>query len=73
MSKASVYKRDGKYLLYRTQATHTGTHVETEWTEDLQEATVFYYPPSSRQVDLTGAVKIRVEVTRKVTLIEEDK
>lgn len=73
MSKAIVYKRDGKYLLLRTQTTHTGTHVEEEWIEDLQKASFFYYPLSSRQVNLIGAVKLTVEVTRLLTLIEGDR
>lgn len=42
---ATVFKKDGKYLKYNERTTHTGTHREAVWVDDLQQATVFYVPP----------------------------
>lgn len=68
---SAVFKKDGKYLRYRENTTHTGTHRTTEWVDDLQRATVFHSLPPYRlrHDELKGAEKLEATETRTVTLM----
>ncbi len=67
---SAVFKKDGKYLRYFESTTHTGTHRQAEWVDDLQMATVFHTLPPYRlrQDELKDAEKLEATETRKVTL-----
>lgn len=67
---SAVFKKDGKYLRYHENTTHTGTHRTAEWVDDLQRATVFHSLPPYRlrQDELKDAEKLEATETRTVTL-----
>jgi hypothetical protein len=44
---SAVFKKDDRFLRYHQDTTHTGTHILSEWVDDLQIATVFHVPPSA--------------------------
>lgn len=67
----AVFKKEGKYLRYGGHTTHTGTHRNAEWVDDLQQATVFHTMPSLRlrqDAQLQDAEKLEATETRTVTL-----
>lgn len=65
-----VYHKNGKYLNHHEYTTHTGTHREVEWVEDLNRARVFYsLPPYAlRKDELTDAEMLQATETRTVSL-----
>lgn len=69
-----VYKKDGKYLRYTERTTHTGTHRDAEWVDDLQQATVFHtFPPHQVwRTELKGAEPLDATETRIVTLTSDN-
>lgn len=71
---SAVFKKDGKFLRYSEATTHTGTHRNAEWVEDLQQATVFYAPPpyQLRKDGLAGAKRVEVLETRAVAIVAAD-
>ncbi len=73
-----VYRKNGLYLQYSEHTTHTGTHRDAEWVENLNQATVFYFlPPYALRKDekLDEAERLEAIEIRTVTLkrdINED-
>lgn len=66
-----VFKKQGKYLRYSENTTHTGTHRQVDWVDRLQDATVGAYLPLSLRKELQGAEQLEVLVTRTVVLKSE--
>jgi hypothetical protein len=67
----TVFKKEGKYLRYSEYTTHTGTHRNAEWVDDLQRATVFHTMPPLRlrqDEQLQDAERLKATETRTVTL-----
>lgn len=72
----TVFRKEGKYLRYSEHTTHTGTHRNAEWVDDLQRATVFHtMPPLQLRQDeqLQDAEKLEATETRTVTLMPNAK
>ncbi len=63
-----VVKECGRYLCQRKHHTHTGVHTFETWTEDVNEATVFY-DPRTKHLFGDDAEFIEAAETRTVTLI----
>ncbi len=66
-----VFRKTGKYLRCSERTTHTGSHRDTEWVDDLQQATVFYGAPPLRlrqDEQLQNAERLEAVETRTVTL-----
>lgn len=66
-----VFKKQGKYLRYSENTTHTGTHRQVDWVDSLQDATVGAHLPLSLRKELQGAEQLEVLVTRTVVLKSE--
>lgn len=66
-----VFKKQGKYLRYSENTTHTGTHRLVGWVDRLQDATVGAYLPLSLREELRDAEQLDVIVTRTVMLKSE--
>ncbi len=62
-----VVKEAGRYLCKQGSITHPGVHTFGTWTENLNEATVFYDQQTRRL--FSGAEFIEAMETRAVTLV----
>jgi len=66
-------KRDGKFLIFNQYTTHTGTHREPSWTEDINNATIFQsiiaLPYDFRDEARNTMEPIAVEVVRTVRIL----
>ncbi len=62
-----VVKEAGKYLCKQKTITHTGVHTFETWTEDINEATVFYDLQTRYLFD--DSEIIEATETRTVTLV----
>jgi hypothetical protein len=69
MQKVYVNK-EGKFLIYSEFTSHTGTHKKVNWTDDINEATVFSCMPhhlgTMCKEKLVGK---EVRVKREVTIV----
>lgn len=62
--------KDGSnYLIYNERTTHTGTHVDTGWTPELEQASRLSRVPDYKIRQMVVPVFVDVETT--VTLTEE--
>lgn len=72
--KTSVWRNpEGKYLIYKVRDTHTGHHVDIDYTDDIEEATTMHFlpgrwdrdgrhmPPDLQEVEVT--ITRTVEIT----------
>lgn len=68
-----IYINKGMFLQLNEYTTHTGQHTRINWVEDINQASVFYGPPSYnlRKGILAeeGVSKVEVKVTRIVEII----
>lgn len=71
MSVGVVYRKDGKYLIYRERYTHTGYKRDFLWADEIEEATIFYMLPTPWiRKELEGAEKVWVKETRQVVIVD---
>lgn len=71
MSVGVVYRKDGKYLIYRERYTRTGYKRDFLWVDEIGAATIFYRLPSPwNRKELEGAEKVWVKETRQVVVVE---
>jgi hypothetical protein len=66
-----VYRNpNGRFLCYRSQQTHTGTHRSVDWVDSVEEATINPVVPQFMRGQIADAVKVQVREQRRVTLLE---
>ena len=68
-----VVKKDDKYLCQQKTLRHTGVCMFETWTEDLNEATVFYDLQTKYLFDDSEIIEAMETRTRTVTLINKEK
>lgn len=71
--EAIIWKNEkGEYLVYSERYTHTGRHIDVEYTTNIHEATPTYYLPQSLRDDVVP-VPVYVKTVREIKLREKVK
>lgn len=61
------HKHTKEFLVFTGRTTHTGHHVNTQWTGDIERATLLAFPPPHLQ---TVVQPVKVRIHHKVTILE---
>lgn len=65
-----VYRKNGQYLRYSENRTHTGTHFAFSWVSDLNQASILgSLPPPRVRQECEGAEILRVKEHRQLQVV----
>lgn len=65
-----IYRKNGQYLRYSEQRTHTGTHFSVSWVSDINQATILgSLPPLRIREECKDAEILRVKEHRQLQVV----